>query len=147
MSGLRWIQNDGGRAAADYRGKTGDCACRAVAIAAGLPYDRVYADLDLAGKRERNSKKRRGKKSSASSGVFGPTMRRYMASLGWTWVPTMQVGSGCKVHLAEGELPMGRIVALVSRHYVAVLDGVVHDSHDPTRNGRRCVYGYWTAPA
>jgi len=25
-----------------------------------------------------------------------------------------------------------------------VLDGVIHDTHDPSRGGRRCVYGYWS---
>lgn len=42
---IHFQYNDGGRAAAGYRGETGDCACRAVAIATGLPYATVYADL------------------------------------------------------------------------------------------------------
>ncbi len=25
-----------------------------------------------------------------------------------------------------------------------MIDGVVHDTYDCTRNGTRCVYGYWT---
>lgn len=24
-------------------------------------------------------------------------------------------------------------------------DGVIRDTHDPSRDGTRCVYGYWTA--
>jgi hypothetical protein len=32
----------------------------------------------------------------------------------------------------------------VSRHMVAVIDGVVYDNHDSTRGGSRAVYGYWT---
>ena len=55
----------------------------------------------------------------------------------------MSIGSGCKVHLAEGELPMGRLVVAVSRHYTAVIDGVVWDTSNPCRGGMRCVYGYW----
>jgi len=55
----------------------------------------------------------------------------------------MKIGSGYKVHLAEGELPMGRLVVHVSKHSVAVIDGVLHDTHDPTRGESRCVYGYW----
>jgi hypothetical protein len=31
----------------------------------------------------------------------------YKLALGLTWVRTMKFGSGLKVHLAEGELPMG----------------------------------------
>jgi hypothetical protein len=58
-------------------------------------------------------------------------------------VPTMQIGSGCRVHLRADELPAGRIICQVSRHLCAVIDGVVYDTHDPTRDGTRCVYGYW----
>jgi hypothetical protein len=52
----------------------------------------------------------------------------------------------CKVHLRDGELPMGRLVVSLSRYYAAVIDGVIHDTHDPSRDGTRCVYGYWTMP-
>ncbi len=68
----------------------------------------------------------------------------YMIELGFTWVPTMQIGQGCKVHLRTGELPIvGRLVVSVSKHCVAVIDGIVHDTHDCTRGGTRCVYGYY----
>jgi hypothetical protein len=67
----------------------------------------------------------------------------YMTSLGFVWVPTMFVGQGCKVHLREGELPMGRLVVSVSRHMCAVIDGVSNDTHDSSRSGNRCVYGYY----
>src|SRR6516164_288534 len=43
----------------------------------------------------------------------------------------MRIGQGCTVHLARGELPMGRLIVSVSRHVVAVIDGVIHDTHDP----------------
>jgi hypothetical protein len=51
---------------------------------------------------------------------------------------------------------MGRLVVSLSRHYTAVIDGVIHDTYDPTRAtifheasgpprmAHRCVYGYWT---
>ena len=55
----------------------------------------------------------------------------------------MKIGSGCTVHLRADELPTGRLIVSVSRHVVAVIDGVIHDTHDPSRDGTRCVYGYW----
>jgi len=58
----------------------------------------------------------------------------------------MSIGSGTKVHLRAEDLPTGRIVVQASKHVVAVIDGVMHDTHDPSRDGTRCVYGYWTAP-
>ena len=59
----------------------------------------------------------------------------------------MKIGSGCRVHLRERELPSGRLIVSVSRHMVAVIDGVIHDTHDPSRGGTRCVYGYWQPSA
>lgn len=37
----------------------------------------------------------------------------------------------------------GRIIVRLSRHISAVIDGVIHDTYDPSRDGTRCVYGYW----
>lgn len=66
-----------------------------------------------------------------------------MQELGFIWTPTMQVGSGCQVHMRKDELPAGRLVVSLSKHYAAVIDGTLHDTHDCTRGGTRCVYGYW----
>ncbi len=159
---MKFILNDGGRAAAGYRGNTGDCVCRAIAIATQQPYQTVYDALNTIGATERKGSRRRGK-SNARTGVYKPTIRRYMESIGWRWVPTMGIGTGCKVHLHDGELPLGRLVVNVSRHCTAVIDGEIHDAFDPQRNvhcgnydaatgttthtiSRRCVYGYYHKP-
>lgn len=135
-----WVYDDAGRAAAGFKGEAEDCATRAVAIAADRPYRSVYDDLNLLAKEERPRKRRR---SSAREGVHSSTLRRYMDGLGWEWVPTMRIGGGTEVHLRADELPPGRLVVRLSRHYAAVVDGVVRDTHDPSRGGTRAVYGYW----
>lgn len=153
---MKHIYNDGGRSAAGYSGKAGDCACRALAIAAGIPYQQAYDLINQFASRERKGTRKRGM-SNARTGVHSATMRRVMDSLGWKWTATMGIGTGCKVHLRDNELPAGRLVVLVSRHFTAVIDGVIHDTHDPQRlgvecadadkadiNGTRCVYGYWS---
>ena len=142
---LPWHSHDGGRNAAGYQGTTGDCVTRAIAIAAELPYQTVYDLVNghAATERITRRRKRRGK-STARTGVYKPTTRRIMTALGWTWHPTMHIGSGCTVHLREGELPMGRLIVAVSKHLTAVVDGIIYDTHDPSREGTRCVYGYWT---
>jgi hypothetical protein len=61
--------------------------------------------------------------------------------LGFRWTPTMHIGQGCKVHLRAGELPMGRLVVSVSKHFTCVIDGTIYDTHNPHRNGASCVYG------
>ena len=66
-----------------------------------------------------------------------------MQELGFVWTPTMQSGSGCQVHLVAEELPSGRLICKVSKHLVAVIDGVIHDTYDCSRDEQRCVYGYW----
>lgn len=135
---MKYVYDDGGRAAAGFKGETGDCVCRAISIATGRPYAEIYRELNEA------CKKAKGKrKSSARTGISPEVTRAYMASIGWEWVPTMTIGSGCKVHLRDGELPDGRIIAKVTSHVVAVIDGVIHDNHDPSRGGTRCVYGYY----
>jgi hypothetical protein len=140
-----YIHHDGGRADAGHEGTTGDCVCRAISIASGLPYQRVYDLLNAAACSERITKRRRTR-SNARRGVHKDTIKRVLLALGWEWHPTMFVGQGCKVHLRASELPKGRLIVAVSKHLVAVVDGVIHDNHDPSRNGKRCVYGYWTKP-
>jgi hypothetical protein len=39
--------NDGGREKAGFKGGAGDCVVRSIAIAANLPYMKVYEDLRL----------------------------------------------------------------------------------------------------
>lgn len=137
-----WTYDDGGRTEAGYRGSTDDCVCRSIAIITGRPYQEIYDGINDLAKSEYKTKRRR-KKSSARTGVYKPTTKRYLKSLGFVWTPTMGIGTGCTVHLCKDELPAGRLIVKTSRHITAVIDGVVHDTHDPTRDGTRCVYGYW----
>lgn len=145
---MRWVYDDGGRAEAGYRGKTGDCGYRSLSIAEwdGGPegYLRAVEAIGEVAARERP--RGRNTRSSQREGVLMSTMKKAMARLGWEWVPTMQIGSGCRVHLREDELPAGRLVLRLSRHYAAVVDGVVRDTHCDDRGGTRCVYGYWWKP-
>lgn len=146
LRGLPFQYNDGGRVDTGFKGKAGDCVTRAVAIAAQQPYGETYCDL--AAIQARIPKTKRRKKAgikSARNGIYirSKLFKDYMKRLGFRWVSTMQIGSGCKVHLAAGELPMGRLVVQVSKHMVAVIDGVVHDTYEDDRGGTRCVYGYY----
>jgi hypothetical protein len=152
------VFDDGGREASGRKGFAGDCVARSIAIAAGLPYTDVYAALAKNTGQQRAGK--RGKRAaSARSGinVTRKWFRDYMTALGFRWTACMGIGTGCKVHLLKGELPMGRLVVSLSRHYTAVIDGVIHDTFNPQRTtlfhepgkparmAHRCVYGYWSA--
>ena len=141
--------NDGGRAAAGFVGGAGDCVVRSIAIATGLPYMQVYEDLREANARyaqARDNKlsrmlKQRG--SSPRNGNHRNVFHEYILKQGFEWVPTMKVGAGCQVHLRPDELPKGTLIVKVSKHLTTVIDGVLHDTHDPSRRGNRCVYGYY----
>ena len=168
---MKHVYNDGGRAAAGFKGRARDCVCRSIAIVTGRSYREVYQRL-AEGTGSQRASCRRGKRArSARNGinVKRKWFRDYMVELGLRWVPTMHIGTGCAVHLADGELPNGKLIVAVSRHYTAVIDSVIHDIGDPQREAhciepdhgqdlkqgqcrnesgicsvqRRCVYGYW----
>ncbi len=141
---MKFQYNDGGREKAGFKGDANDCVTRAIAIVSGKPYIEIYKAINELAKDERTGK-RKSKKSSARNGVFKFTYHKYLSSLGFKWTPTMTIGSGCKVHLRETEIPQeGKFIVRLSKHLTSVIDGVIHDTHNPDRNGWRCVYGYWT---
>lgn len=145
---MRFQPNDGGREAAGFKGDAGDCVTRAIAIALRLSYRDVYDELA-----ERMAAT--GKPRSARNGIPRKVYEAYLSDHGWLWTPTMSIGSGCTVHLndelyehAFGEVVYGpALIARLSKHVCAVLNGAIHDTFDPSRHGTRCVYGYFKAAA
>jgi hypothetical protein len=155
MTPLPWVPDDGGRAAAGFKGSTGDCVTRALAIATGEPYRQVYDELhrSVLDDRRRMAKlelrygRHARRHASPREGVSKEVQREFLMDRHWRWQPTMGIGTGCQVHVAEGELPAHPLMILsLSRHVATVVDGVVHDNYDPSRGGTRCVYGVWFPP-
>ena len=52
---MKFQFNDGGRIAAGYKGSAGDCVVRSVAIATGLPYQKIYDLVNKLSARERRA--------------------------------------------------------------------------------------------
>jgi len=162
---IKFNYNDGGRAAAGFKGNTGDCVTRAIAIVTGKPYREVYDELNVLCKKKRTYEVEiSGRtyinytRSAARTGVHKKIYHPYLIGLGFEWIPTMGIGTGCKVHLKAEELPSGKIICRVSKHLTAVIDGVVNDTWNPAREvhetgykdgeqysaiRERCVYGYY----
>jgi hypothetical protein len=138
---MEFKYNDGGRADSGYKPNARDCVTRAISIVSGKSYKEVYDALNLLAKKERPRGNK--KRSSSRNGVHKRTYNKYMESIGFKWVSCMKIGQGCKIHLVQDELPKGRIVVRLSKHLTSVIDGVIHDTYDPSRDGTRCVYGYW----
>jgi hypothetical protein len=152
---MPWIYHDGGRSEAGFKGSARDCVTRSIAIITAKPYIEVYQNLSEKQKSQKtkNSSKQN---TTARNGIYTKTIwfKAYMKELGFTWVPTMKIGQGCKVHLLKGELPSGQLVVSLSKHFTAVVDHIIYDTSNPyhgtvfTENGvqriaHRCVYGYW----
>lgn len=58
---MNFVFNDGGRSEAGYKGKTGDCVTRSIAIATGRLYQDVYDALNELGQSERTGRRKRKK--------------------------------------------------------------------------------------
>jgi hypothetical protein len=140
---MDFVFHDGGRAVAGYKGMTGDCVTRSIAIATGKTYQEVYDSLNQMAQTERRGERKK-RQSNSRIGVFRRTYQRYLESLGWRWTSTMSIGSGCRVHLRASELPQGPLIVKVSRHLTTVIDGVLYDTQNCSRRGARCVYGYFS---
>lgn len=142
MGRLKVNITDGGRSMYFKADRVGDCVTRAVAIATGRDYKEVYNEIArLVGYTPRN-------------GVRKSDTKKVMKHFGGVWVACMGIGTGCRIHLSDNMdgkgykgvhgLPMrSKIICNLSSHVCAVIDGVIHDTYDPSRGGRRCVYGYW----
>ena len=141
--------NDGGREQAGFKGGAGDCVVRSIAIAAKLPYMQVYEDLRNANetyaqlRNDRLARRLNDKGASPRNGNHRNVFHDYILGLGFEWKATMNVGAGCQVHLRPSVLPDGTLIVKVSKHLTAIVDGVIQDTHDPSRRGNRCVYGYY----
>jgi hypothetical protein len=148
-----FVFNDGGAHIKDR----GHCVSRSIAIVTGLPFIEVYTTIKACMRATRNARGKDfydgyalaagAKKTSPARGVPMPIVHQVLKELGFLWVPTMRIGQGCKVHMRSDELPPGRLIVRLSGHVTAVIDGVEHSTYDSSRNGTRCVYGYWYKPA
>ncbi len=139
---MELIYSTGGREKYFKSNVVGDCVCRAIANATGMDYKQVYDLINSYAKKEHLSKRKK-KKSNARNGVTKDTIWRILTDLGWKWIPTMLIGSGCQVHLNEKELPDGTLIVSVSKHLTCVKNRKLYDTYDCSRGGTRCVYGYY----
>ena len=153
---MRFVLDDGGRRAAGFKGKTGDCVTRAIAIATGVPYREVYDKLNEVAHAHERTKVRKTKakaRSRSRTGVYKQTYARYLKELGWVKHSTSGFGEK-PIRFNQDKLPNGRLVVCRRKHLVAVVDGVLHDTWDCSvardfhtdeliPDGA-AIYGYWS---
>ncbi len=131
---MNHVFNDGGRAAASYKGSAGDCGARSMAIALDLDYKAVYIELA-------NANRDRGYAKSARNGLYKDVFNDVLKQHGWIWHAAPKF-NGRKAKCSD--MPKGRVIARQASHYVAVVDGVPHDTWDCSH---KMVYGYWAKEA
>lgn len=141
--------DDGGRSKY-FKGSTGDCVVRAIAIAAKLDYKEVYDELFKRNKkfidkgRCRVAKAIRKRGTTPRNGNFKKVYDAYIKELGFKWVSTMGIGTGMTVHVNREELPNDATLILrLSKHLACYDYGVLRDTYDCSREGTRGVYGYY----
>jgi hypothetical protein len=157
----RWVKDDGGRRGSGIprgcKDEVGDCVARAIAIATQKPYREVHDALTVAKVRDvaagKSAWTRRARRKGgvhafhADHGVPDEASAPYLESLGWRYTSTKDLPRGRGIHLRADELPRGRLIVDLRRHYTAVIDGVIHDTRDCSEEGRRRVRGFWAKPA
>ncbi len=142
---MKWVYDDGGRSKY-YHGVANDCVCRAIAIATGTDYKKVYDMIKIYADDYRTNEDSEDN-SHPSMGVSKKLTYKILTDLGFIWVPKMFFGKGCTTHLKSGELPKGKtLIVSVSKHLTCVKDNVIYDTYDTSRKGTRCVYGYYVKP-
>ena len=120
---IRYEYNDGGREAAGYKGKAGDCVVRAIAIISGKSYRDIYRACA-----EANSKAKRGNGvRSARNGVWKDAYEVVMKALGFEKI---KLGRGGRPTFSEAHERYGNCVVKTTRHLAAIKDGALQDIFD-----------------
>lgn len=131
---MEWQYDTGGREKYYKQVNVGDCVVRAIAIANNLDYKGSY-----------NLVKRYNQGNTPRDGVPTKVYSDLLRDLGWEYISCSGRGyKGKLLYLNEESLPMeGIVICRVSNHLTTVINGVIHDTHDCSRDGTRQVYGYW----
>lgn len=123
---MKYTFNDGGRSG-HFKGKTGDCVTRAIAIATKLPYIDVYNSLfDIAKNWKGNSVQARIIRRDASP--RNGTSRKVWVRFLNDYLGLVEMRE--KRKLNDSLFYKGTYIVKVRKHTIAIIDGVVHDTWD-----------------
>ena len=128
--------DDGGREAAGYRGRTGDCVVRAIAVCARQDYRAVY--LTMAEHMKRN-----GYAASGNAYAIRERTRRAPRRKGQITVRRVQdhvlelygfrkvrLPAGARPTFTEAHQRYGDFIVGTTKHVAAVVDGALRDTFD-----------------
>lgn len=133
---MQYQYNDGGRATAGLKGKSGDCSVRAICIATSWPYKQTAKML-----KELTKDMTGGLQAGISNGIYLPVFCKFATQMGWELVIT-------KGQYLLDIPKQGVYIASIAGHYVCIKDGIAYDTWDSTKSRRtKCgspkMEGYW----
>lgn len=137
MSGIKFTKDDGGRSAAGFKGDTGDCVTRAIAIATGIEYKKVRKELMQRQSDWRTTGSRKAKRQTSNSvrnGCNKEVYEPYLDSLGWEKESLVKFGWHSRSKMTAEDMPRGVVIMYVQSgrrgHLATMIDHVLHDSWD-----------------
>ena len=125
--------DDGGRQEAGYKGKTGDCVPRAIAIVTGLPYKQVYKTMADAMKEHGyaasgNAYQQRGAKGHKKGQRNAKDIQvDVIQKLG---LRKVKFEKGVRPTYSEAHAQYGDCLVFTTRHAVALVGGKLRDTWD-----------------
>ena len=122
---MKYTFNNGGRNE-HYKGLTGDCVTRAITIATKLPYDVVYDSLFHIAKHWKGNyklAKRIRLNPSPRNGCYCEVGSDFLKAINLEEVRK-------KLKINDQMFYKGRYVVKVRKHWIAIIDGVIHDTWD-----------------
>lgn len=134
VKNLPHVLTDGGRKEAGYKGSTGDCVIRAIAVATGEKYKDIYKAIFAMAKANPTFRQAMyPHRCSPRFGVYQEHYQEYLEARGWKWIPATELQPESGKITEENIKMVGTAIIKVHRHLMAVKDGVVHDSFPPSQ--------------
>jgi hypothetical protein len=148
---MAFTKTDGGRTEAGYRnprgGQNNDCVVRSISIASGRPYAQVYEEITAciqAGgfPQDRAHARKNPATHILVKGVSGIIWIPYITKAPGGW-DAVTPARGRTMFRPENLPAEGPVLVLLSGHLTVVVDGVLHDTHDCMKSGRRRIKQYY----
>lgn len=117
-----FVEDDGGRKVAGYKGRAGDCVTRAFCILTGQDYRTAYRELANA-----NAKYGRKRERSARNGVNKAAYERVFKAAGLVKV---KLPRGPRPTYSEAHARYGDCLVSTTRHIAAIVGGNYRDTFD-----------------
>lgn len=129
---IEYRYDDGGRAAAGFKGHTGDCVVRAIAILTGVPYADIYRRVAAAMRHGGYSASGNGYRQKPRRGLRPRMSARRIQNLVKTSYGLRRVNLGCgpRPTYTEAWLLHGDCLVGTARHISAIIDETLRDTFD-----------------